>query len=186
MHLRRLNADLHRDIGYFLSGLIVVYALSGIALNHIGDWNPDFVVHKQTLKLERRYTAAELTPALLAELSARVGEDAPKVHDFPTPHHVKLYYEHATLLLDLTAQTGAYESLRRRPLFYHFNVLHRNSLKGWRWAADVFGALLIVLTVTGWFILRGRAGLGGRGKWLIAAGLLPPVLGLLLFSLLQS
>lgn len=186
MNLRRLNADLHRDLGYLLSGLIVVYCLSGIALNHVADWNPDFVVHKEKITLDRVYTQAELTPALLAGFGAKVGEGAPRVHDFPTSTHVKLYYEHGTLLIDLAAKTGNYESLRRRPLFYQVNVLHRNSLKGWRWASDVFGVLLIAVTVTGWFVLRGRHGLMGRGKWFIAAGILPPVVGLVVFSLLQK
>ncbi|MBP7949340.1 MAG: hypothetical protein KA004_06765 [Verrucomicrobiales bacterium] len=51
MKLRRLNANLHRDIGYFLSGLIFIYCLSGIALNHVDDWDPDFVIHKRTITL---------------------------------------------------------------------------------------------------------------------------------------
>lgn len=185
MKLRRLSANLHRDLGYVLSGLIVVYALSGIALNHVGDWNPDFIVHKETITLDRVYAATEITPERLSEFSRLVGESTPKVHDFPTPTRLKLYYDNATLLINLEARTGAYESLRRRPVIYHVNLLHKNSLKGWRWAADVFGVLLIIVTVTGWFVLSGPKGLAGRGKWLIAAGLVPPLVGLGLFSLLQ-
>src|SRR5471032_2906879 len=32
----------HRDIGYFAVGLTVVYATSGIAVNHLKDWDPNF------------------------------------------------------------------------------------------------------------------------------------------------
>lgn len=186
MTLRRLNSDLHRDVGYFLSGLILIYCLSGIALNHVHDWNPDFIIHKRTITLDHSYTVAEITPERIEEFTALVGEAPAKVHDFPTAHHVKVYYDNASLLIDLATQTGTYERVQRRPLFYQANILHRNSLKGWRWAADIFGALLIFLVVSGWFILKGKHGVLGRGKWFIAAGMLPPIVAILIFELLQK
>lgn len=186
MNWRRLNADLHRDIGYFLSGLIFVYCLSGLALNHVNDWNPDFIIQKRTLKLDRAYTQAEINDARIAEFTALAGEAKPKVHDFPTPERLKIYYDNASLLVDLSGKTAQYESVQRRPLFYQVNVLHRNSLKGWRWASDVFSLLLIFLVVSGWFISRGQRGLNGRGKWFIAAGILPPVAAIIVFSLIKS
>jgi uncharacterized protein len=184
--LRRLNSDLHRDIGYFLSGLIFIYCISGIALNHINDWNPDFVIHKSTITIDRTYTKEEITDERIAEFTALVGESQPKVHDFSTPTLVKIYYDNASLLVDLSGKTGTYEKVQRRPLIYQTNVLHRNSLKGWKWASDVFGVLLIFITVSGWFMLKGKYGIMGRGKWLIAAGLLPPIVALIIFDLLQK
>lgn len=186
MNIRRLNSNLHRDVGYFLSGLIFVYCISGIALNHVNDWNPDFVIHKRTVTFSQLFTKEEITDDRIAEFTALVGESAPKVHDFPTPNHVKIYYDNASLLVDLPGKTGLYESVQRRPLFYQANVLHRNSLKGWKWASDVFGGLLIFITVSGWFMLKGKNGISGRGKWLIAAGILPPVVALVIFDLLQK
>lgn len=186
MNLKRLNRHLHRDIGYFLSGLIFVYCVSGIALNHVDDWNPDFIVQKRTITLNRVYAPDEITPERLSEFAALVGETTTKVHDFPTPNHVKIYYDNASLLVDFEARTGMYERLQRRPLFYQTNVLHRNSLKGWKWASDIFGGLLIFLTVSGWFILKGRDGVPGRGKWLIAAGIIPPVVAVIIFQLVQK
>lgn len=186
MNWRRLNADLHRDIGYFLSGLIFVYCISGIALNHVTDWNPDFIIHKRAIALDRAYTVEEINADRIAEFTALVGEAAPKLHDFPTANHVKIYYDNASLLVDLVAKTGAYESVRRRPFIYQTNVLHRNSLKGWKWASDIFGLLLIFLTVSGWFILKGRHGVLGRGKWFILAGMVPPVAAIIIFQLVQK
>jgi hypothetical protein len=34
MRLRRLITATHRDLGYFFAGLTVIYAVSGIAVNH--------------------------------------------------------------------------------------------------------------------------------------------------------
>lgn len=182
VNLRRLNSNLHRDVGYFLSGLILVYCISGIALNHVDDWNPDFIIHKRTITLDRAYSADEIDDQRLAKFTALVGEAPPKVHDFPTPNHVKLYYDNASLLVDLAAKSGLYEKVHRRPLIYQTNVLHRNSLKGWKWASDLFGLLLIFLTVSGWFMLKGKHGVIGRGKWFIAAGMVPPIVAIVLFS----
>ncbi|HQL31599.1 MAG TPA: hypothetical protein PLM67_15390, partial [Thermoanaerobaculales bacterium] len=43
VRLRRLVIATHRDVGYFIAGLTVIYAVSGIAVNHIDDWNPSYV-----------------------------------------------------------------------------------------------------------------------------------------------
>lgn len=186
MNLRRLNTSLHRDVGYFLSGLIFAYCISGIALNHLDDWNPDFIIQKRTLLLDRAFTREEITPDRIAEFSALAGEGAPRIHDFPAEGQVKIYYDNASLLVDFAGRSAKYERVQRRPLFYQTNVLHRNSLKGWKWASDIFAGLLVLLTISGWFILKGRHGVLGRGKWLIAAGVVPPIAAILLFQLVQK
>ena len=33
---------IHRDVGYLAVGFTVIYALLGIAMNHIDDWAPNF------------------------------------------------------------------------------------------------------------------------------------------------
>ncbi len=174
--LRRLNVATHRDLGYFFSTLIVVYCLSGLALNHVDDWNPDFVITKKDVPVSAALQQALIDHAMINELGKLVGEEKYKVYDVPTKGQVKIYYDNASLHVNFDTHMGVYEKVARRPLFYHTNIFHRNSVKGWKWFADVFAVLLIVLNVTGLFILKGKHGIGGRGKWLIAAGLLPPIL----------
>ena len=41
----------HRDAGYIAVGLTVVYALSGLAVNHISDWDPNFQSYERTHEL---------------------------------------------------------------------------------------------------------------------------------------
>ena len=38
-----------------------------------------------------------------------------------------------------------------------------------------FGTVLLLLAVTGMFVLKGKKGLTGRGKWFVLAGLAVPV-----------
>ena len=48
------------------------------------------------------------------------------------------------------------------------------------WIADVYAAGLALLACTGIFILTGKKGLGGRGRWLLLAGLAVPLIYLVL------
>ncbi len=182
--IRRLNIATHRDLGYFFSSLIIVYCISGIALNHINDWNPDFIIHKETVKISGKYSTKELNDELINSFGRLVGEERFKVYDIPTADQVKIYYDNASLHLNFSTGTGVYEKLYRRPLFYQANVLHRNSIKGWKWASDVFAIMLITINITGLFILKGRYGITGRGKWLIGFGALPPLVVLLVYEIM--
>ena len=52
MKWRRWVVALHRDLGYFFTGVIVLYAMSGIAVNHVDDWNPNFVIDRRDITLD--------------------------------------------------------------------------------------------------------------------------------------
>lgn len=180
--LRRLNIATHRDVGYFFSGLIIIYCLSGIALNHVDDWNPDFIIEKRTIHFTGRYNSAQVNKDNIGMFNKMVSEERYKVFDAPTSDQVKIYYDNASLHLNFSTNEGLYEKITKRPVLYQANVLHRNSLKGWKWASDVFAVMLILISVTGLFILKGKNGFGGRGKWLILGGLLPPVVALIIHA----
>jgi len=42
--IRKWSKILHRDFGFFFVGATIIYGLSGIALNHLHDWNPNYAV----------------------------------------------------------------------------------------------------------------------------------------------
>lgn len=182
--IRKLNVATHRDLGYFFTSLIIVYCISGIALNHVDDWNPDFIIEKENITLDRKYNREEINDKKIKQFNKLVGEESHKIADFPTNDQVKIYYEDASLHIYLNQKKGIYERVSKRHLFYEVNVLHRNSLKGWRWASDVFALCLITMTLTGLFVLKGKHGITGRGKWFIAAGLFPPVIAIIIQAVL--
>ena len=41
--------------------------------------------------------------------------------------------------------------------------------------ADAFALLLITLVLTGIFMMKGKRGIAGRGKWFLASGLAVPL-----------
>jgi hypothetical protein len=181
--LRRWALRWHRDLGFACAALVLAYALSGLALNHVDDWDPDFVLDRRTLVVPAEVAALPVGAALYRRLDQLAGQPPHRVADQPTPTQVKLYYERGSLQVRLDARSALLERLERRPLFFQTNVLHRNSLRGWRWVADALALALIALVLTGVVIPAGRRGLRGRGGWLLVAGLVPPVLAVVLYDL---
>ena len=57
------------------------------------------------------------------------------------------------------------------------NLLHYNNLKKfYTWFSDLYAVGLIILAITGMFVLRGKNGILGRGAWLAAIGIIVPAL----------
>lgn len=181
--IRKLNLDWHRDLGYFFSALIIIYCISGIALNHINDWDPDFIIEKKTIIIKNNFTKDKINKGVIENLNKLVGEPNYKIFDFPTNDQVKIYYDNATFHVNFSTKKGIYENVYRRPLFYQTNVIHKNSLNGWKWFSDIFAFLLIVITITGMFIAKGKNGIKGKGKWLLIIGSLPPIIAIVIHAL---
>ena len=57
---RSLSRALHRDLGHLAVGLTFVYALSGLAVNHILDWEPSFVSYQEAHELGGPLTGSEI------------------------------------------------------------------------------------------------------------------------------
>jgi hypothetical protein len=184
--ISRWNVAWHRDLGYFFSSLIILYCISGLALNHVNDWNPDFIIKRDTIHLPATYTKEQVTAGVINGFGKLVKEASYKVYDFPTTDQVKIYYENASFHVRFKEGTGIYERVAKRHLFYESNVLHRNSLKGWKWISDIFALMLIVITITGLFILKGKYGIRRRGVWLIVAGFILPLTAVIWFYIISA
>ncbi len=48
--------------------------------------------------------------------------------------------------------------------------------------SDIFAVLLITISMTGLFVIKGKKGIRGRGKWFIAGGMMLPIIAWLIFS----
>jgi hypothetical protein len=73
-----------------------------------------------------------------------------------------------------------YEKHTKKAIVYWINRLHYNKVKGWSPVADFFAVSLLFLAVSGLFLVKGKKGLAGSGKWFLLAGLLVPLLYILL------
>jgi len=174
---RKLFRALHRDIGYSVASLVLAYALSGLAVNHLDDWNPSYRF------AERAVDIGPLPAGTLDAQAAFVVEQlaldprAVRGHFQETEHDLRVFLtEGQEARVDMRTGRGQLKTLSRRPVLFEVNALHLNNLKGiWTWVADLFAVALIVLSITGITMLKGSGGITGRGKYFLAAGLSVPI-----------
>ncbi|HRZ76739.1 MAG TPA: PepSY-associated TM helix domain-containing protein, partial [Bacteroidales bacterium] len=101
----------------------------------------------------------------------------------PNRNTLKIFIKGGSVTVDLNSGQAHVEQLRRIPLIYHFNVLHYNNFKKWwTWFSDAYAAGLVVLAISGLFILKGKNGITRRGAWLTVAGILVPIAFFLLYA----
>ncbi|GAB4202197.1 MAG: PepSY-associated TM helix domain-containing protein [Bacteroidia bacterium] len=186
--IRKIIIEWHRDIGYFISVLIIIYCISGIALNHIDDFNPDFIISRDTVSIPITFTFEDFNYDKAKELSLYVHQNKIKVWDKPTHDQLKIYYDNATFHIYIDRRVGVYEELTKRPLIYHANLFHRNSIEGWKWISDIFSTLLIIVTITGMFMLKkkNQHSIFKKGKWYLIAGTILPLIFLTYFIIFQK
>lgn len=166
---------IHRDLGYLMVGVSIIYAFSGILLNHMGETDPAFESVDRSIQIEKELTAENLSTAC-------------KEADMPhIKRMLKIDNEHTQLLLE--GGIGVYNSVngtidyevhKRKELIYWMNRLHYNRIGGWSWMADFFAVSLMFFAISGLFMVKGRKGIAGRGKWFLLIGLIIPIIYILI------
>jgi hypothetical protein len=169
----------HRDVGYAAVGLTFVYAVSGIAVNHVAQWDPNFT---------RTTTLRELGEPLPEDEAAAKRRVLEKLNVREEPREVyregdeiEILFEHRTL--HVTLATGHVVDEEQRPRWFvrAANWLHLNrGKKAWTYFADSYAAGLLFLATSGLFMLAGKKGLFGRGIFFVAAGVAIPLVYLAL------
>jgi hypothetical protein len=176
---RKICRFLHREFGYFAVGLTLVYAISGVAVNHVHHWNPNYRLHSETFRLE---PIPETDPeAIAATVLDRLGISDPVKNVWrPDRAHVQIFLEGATLEVDTGTGEVVWNGFAERPFLFDVNFLHLNHGKGaWTVIADAYSVLLAVLAITGIFLVKGRKGLAGRGGAWMVLGIVFPVVYLI-------
>lgn len=183
MNWRRLNNIIHRDLGYLCFGLTIIYAISGIAVNHMADWNPNYrIEHIQTQLDPRDYQQLEGQKRINRILHT-LGETGKVKSSYqPDLQSLQIFVVNNNISVNLTTGHVMQEKNRPRPVLYEMNFLHINHAKKiWTWVADLYGFALLVLAITGLFVLRGKKGITGRGGWLTSVGFAIPLFFLWLY-----
>lgn len=183
MKIRKFVRITHRDIGYLCVGLTIIYAVSGIAVNHVDAWNPNYIIEKYLYELEANrdssLTTAELTSYIMNQLALT---DSLRSIFKPAPHKLQLFFENKNVTVNLSTWQAEMEIINSRSGFRETNFLHLNvPKKVWTYVADVYAAALIFLAITGMFMIKGKKGIKGRGKFFVATGLLIPLFFLFIY-----
>ena len=184
MKLRKLNRVLHRDLGYIFFGLTIVYSISGIALNHLHHWNPNYIIKHKEVEIGYTLNKEDITKSKAIDILEIFGEGKNyKKYYFPSENVLKIFIKEGSVTVNINSGKGFIESIKRRPLFKDLNFLHYNNPKQlWTWVSDIFAFALILVAITGLFILKGKNGITKRGAWLTLSGVILPILFLLFYS----
>lgn len=177
---RKWNRVIHRDFGYFFLGMTFIYALSGIAINHMKDWNPNYIVVTEDIQTEP-YTQKPGKAEIKKLLEPYDEDENYKNHYFPSDNILKVFIKDGTVFINLSTGEGLLETTRRRPLLREVNYLHYNPIKYWTWYSDIFSGALILLGITGILIPRGAKGITKRGAWLTILGFVIPLIYLFIY-----
>ena len=179
---RRVIRVLHRDVGYLLVGLTIVYALSGLAVNHVQDWDPNFQNYEDEISLALPDDDAAETTRLVLQARGRSAEDLVETYEV-APGELDLVFDHETMHVNATEDRVVIEGQQPRLLLRAANWLHLNrGKKAWTYFADGFAILLLFLAISGLFMLPIRKGLLGRGGVFVILGIAIPIVYVTLAS----
>ena len=166
---------LHRDAGYFIIGLTLIYALSGLAVNHIADWDPSFRQVDRTHQVSGPFPADDRAAAQRV-LDALGIAQAPNEVYRASDTQLDIVFDKRTLHLDPTNGRVVEEGQDPRFFLRLANWLHLNrGKKAWTYVADSYAVLLLWLALSGLFMIPGRKGLLGRGAIITAIGAAVPI-----------
>ncbi len=182
MNWRKLNHGLHRDLGFLCVGLTLVYALSGIAVNHLHDWNPNYRIERIAMTIDP-LPAGIIQTGQLQQVLRQLGETKiSKPHFQPDPENLWLYADTRMIRVHLPSGTVQAEKAVKRAFWYRLNFLHLNhAQKAWTWVADIYAVGLFALAITGVLLLPKRADLRRRALLLGGVGIIIPLVFLLAY-----
>jgi len=165
----------HRDFGYLAIGFTVIYAVSGIAQNHIEDWGD--VSYKATERTVQIAPLGETEPTATAVArvvaAAKLGEPTNITR---AGDELRLEYKGGEKVTAI-ANNVTIQTRERRAFIGVANWLHKaRGKKAWKYIADAYALFLLYLAISGIFMIKGKLGFKWRGATLIGAGVAVPVL----------
>jgi len=167
---------IHRDLGFLMVGICLVYGISGILLNHMKGKDPAFKKETVTVVLSKN-----LDKETLAEAWKSLPELPETKKVLPAEDNkLRVTFQGGMGLYNPATGEATYEKNTKRVLVYWINKLHYNQVKGWHPMADLFAVSLIFFAVSGLIITKGKRGIAGTGKWFLLIGLLIPAIYILI------
>ncbi len=175
---RKWNRLIHRDLGYLCAGLTVVYAVSGLAVNHVRDWNPNYKTTESSFNVGP-VTAEDPRSADTVEEILRAGGLGSTYRDTfrRDENTLDIFLDEGRVTVDLPSGEASVEFIQDRRVLQEMNQLHLNQPRGlWTYMADLYAVALLLLAITGLFVIKGKKGITGRGAWLTTVGVLIPLI----------
>ncbi len=179
--IRKWSRILHRDIGFFFVGASIIYGLSGIALNHIKDWNPNYSVNQKKFKTLENLDKKNISKQKILNLlkSQNISKKFNNYY-YPDKNTIKIFLDGgSSVIINTQTGEGRAEIISKRLIFYNVNFLHYNPQKWWTIFSDAFAIALIFLAISSLFMIKGKKGVWGIGGIYVILGIIIPILFLI-------
>lgn len=163
---------LHRDIGFIMVGICLIYAISGILLNHMDGKDPSYKTEEYTLHLEPNLDRNSLKSLWNNNNQSPQSNRVIKVDDT----HLQILFDGGLGIYNTETGQIDYEKYTKRPFVYWITKLHYNKVRGWNIMADVFAISMVFFALSGLFMVKGKKGITGNGKWYLLIGIMIPIL----------
>lgn len=175
--IRKWFRIIHRELSYVFAGMLLVYAISGIALNHKNSFNSQYSI----TRTEYRFVPTEQSVVDQTQIDkwlAECGVEGDEIqHYFPDANTLKVFLKgNSNLVVELSSGNAVLEQVRKRPILGSLSKLHYNPGKAWTWFSDIFAGAMVVIVLSGIFMLRGKHSLLGIGGIEFLVGILIPLL----------
>jgi len=175
---RTLSRNWHRDIAYFFVGLIISFAISGIALNHRRTFDSRrFTYSAEPIQLQLPANADDITEEYVQDVLVPAIEMGNKYEGFQVRSgSLRIIYEKARAEVSLETGKGEKEWVGRRIGLAEMADLHQTTNPAWIWYSDIFGIAMIIIAVSGMFISGGKHSFKQRGWKLAVVGIVFPLI----------
>lgn len=154
----------HRDIGYFVVAITLIYGISGILLTHkdafpvisTTETSANFPLHLDIAGFSEQwnmhYSSLELTKCTKSN------------------NAIKFFIEGGRGNYNIENGKVNFETYKKHKLNGLLVSFHSNHMKGWKHIADLYCISLIFLAISGLFIVKGKNGFKKRGLWFMLGG----------------
>lgn len=165
--LNQYARTLHRNIGFFLAGLVIIYSLSGIVLVYR---DTEFLKHKMLVekKLSPGLEGSELEKALQMRNFKIEKNDGDLVY-FQNGTYNKATGDAAYTVSELPLVIKKLTDLHKTP---SKNALH--------WFTVIFGVLLLFMAISSFWMFKPGTNFFRKGVYMAGAGIVAAII-LLLF-----
>lgn len=174
--IKNFCRNYHRDIAYFFVGLILAFAISGIALNHRRTFNSrQFVYDTEAFKMPLPADTELITEEFVKSKLPELGVGNPYSSFRVQAGELRIFYENARVAINLETGEGEKEWIGKRILLTEMADLHQTTDPAWIWYSDIFGIAMIFIATSGMFIATGETSFRKRGWKFAIVGLIFPL-----------
>ena len=172
---RRTLADRAPGAGFPGRGTDPGLRRQRVAGNHKHHWDPSYREGREEFRIQPPGTGPthEVRPVVIE----RLGITEPVQNTWRADKdEFQVFTEKDQFDVNLATGAVVRSGKQKRPVFYDLNFMHRNGGHGvWTVVGDIFAGILVILALSGIFLVKGRKGVLGRGGVLLVLGVLVPL-----------